>query len=528
MSKKKKATGLNISVKKSENFSQWYTEVITKSELIDYYPDVSGCYILRPWCYRIWERIQEFFDREIKALDPPVEPCYFPMFVSEKALATEATHIEDFAPEVAWVTRSGTQELDKPIAIRPTSETIIYPAIAKWIRSHRDLPCRLNQWTNVVRWEFKNPTPFLRTREFLWQEGHSAFATKEEADKEVLEILDLYARVYEEILAVPVIKGRKSEKEKFAGAQYTTTVEGYVPEAGRAIQAGTSHSLGQNFSKMFNINFTQDGSDEKFVWQNSWGLSTRAIGYCVMFHGDDKGLVLPPRVAPYQVVIVPITSTKFTAEVVGGIHELCKSAAAVLSKNGVRCKADLRTDKKPGWKYNYWEQKGVCIRVEVGEKELEQKNLCFVRRDTGKRSTVEGLFENEETLITFLKEELETMHYDMLNGARKKRDERISVVWNFDDFLKALSKGNLVLAPWCLTTASEEWVKEETQRIFSSKQDSTEEGTESNEKGEVKQLTGAAKTLCIPFNQPPLPEGTKCFTGTGELAVQWCLWGRSY
>lgn len=191
-------------------------------------------------------------------LDPPVEPCYFPMFVSEKALATEADHIEDFAPEVAWVTRSGSQELDKPIAIRPTSETIIYPALAKWVRSHRDLPKRLNQWTNVVRWEFKNPTPFLRTREFLWQEGHSAFATREEADEEVLEILDLYARVYEELLAVPVIKGRKSDKEKFAGADYTTTVEAYIPEAGRAIQGATSHSLGQNFSKMFKITFTKD------------------------------------------------------------------------------------------------------------------------------------------------------------------------------------------------------------------------------------------------------------------------------
>lgn len=249
--------------KKTENFSQWYTQVITKSELIGYYEDVSGCYILRPWSYSIWEAIQAFFDKQIKEIG--VKPCYFPMFVSKKALQTEATHVEDFAPEVAWVTRSGSQELDNPIAIRPTSETIMYPAFAKWIRSHRDLPLKLNQWTNVVRWEFKNPTPFIRTREFLWQEGHSAFATKEEADEDVITILELYARVYEELLAVPVIKGRKSEKEKFAGADYTTTVEGYVSGAGRAIQGATSHSLGTNFSRMFGISFTDDSNTSEVL-----------------------------------------------------------------------------------------------------------------------------------------------------------------------------------------------------------------------------------------------------------------------
>jgi prolyl-tRNA synthetase len=232
------------------------------------------------------------------------------MFVSKSALETEKDHVEGFAPEVAWVTRSGSSELAEPIAIRPTSETIMYPAYAKWIRSHRDLPLRLNQWTNVVRWEFKHPTPFLRTREFLWQEGHSAFAKRAEADAEVLEILDLYARVYEELLCVPVIKGRKSEKEKFAGGLYTTTVEALIPTNGRAIQGATSHCLGTNFSEMFDISFIDEDAVERRVWQNSWGLTTRTIGVMIMVHGDDKGLVLPPRVAPLQVVIVTIVTNK--------------------------------------------------------------------------------------------------------------------------------------------------------------------------------------------------------------------------
>ena len=260
--------------------------------MIDFY-DISGCYILRPWSYSIWEAIQDFLDGQIKTLG--VQNCYFPMFVSEARLNAEKDHVEGFAPEVAWVTKSGDGELNEPIAIRPTSETIMYPAFANWIHSHRDLPLKLNQWNNVVRWEFKHPTPFLRTREFLWQEGHTAHATLAEADKEVMQILGFYAAVYEELLAVPVIPGKKTEKEKFAGGHYTTTVEAYIPGTGRAIQGATSHNLGQNFGKMFKIEFEDQNGQKAIPWQNSWGLTTRTIGVMVMVHSDDKGLVLPPR-----------------------------------------------------------------------------------------------------------------------------------------------------------------------------------------------------------------------------------------
>jgi prolyl-tRNA synthetase len=297
-----KESGLGITAKKLEDFPRWYSDVIKKSEMVDSYL-VSGCYILRPWAFNIWENITAWFDGEIKKLG--VKNAMFPLFVTKGQLTKEADHVEGFAPEVAWVTKSGDNELAEPIALRPTSETIMYPYFSKWIRSHRDLPLKLNQWTNVVRWEFKNPTPFIRTREFLWQEGHTAFATQEEADIEVLDILDLYARVYEELMAVPVIKGRKSEKERFPGGLYTTTVEAFVSATGRSVQGATSHCLGTNFADMFNIEYeTEDGKSKKKVVQNSWGLSTRSIGVMIMVHGDNNGLVLPPRVAPKQVVIV--------------------------------------------------------------------------------------------------------------------------------------------------------------------------------------------------------------------------------
>lgn len=290
-------TLLKIINAKEDNFGEWYREIVVKSEMIEY-SDVSGCYILRPWSFQIWESIQSFFDAKIKSIG--VQNSYFPIFIPKAALETEKDHVEGFAPEVAWVTKSGTDDLAEPIAIRPTSETIMYPAFHKWIRSHRDLPLKLNQWCNVVRWEFKYPTPFLRTREFLWQEGHTAHASKKDADDEVLQILEFYRQVYEELLAVPVIKGRKTEKEKFAGGDYTTTVEGFIPNTGRGIQGATSHGLGQNFGRMFKIEYeTTDGSKDH-PWQNSWGLTTRTIGVMVMTHSDNKGLVLPPRVAPIQ------------------------------------------------------------------------------------------------------------------------------------------------------------------------------------------------------------------------------------
>lgn len=304
-------TKLALQYKKSENFPMWYSNVIVLSEMISYY-DISGCYILRPWSYKIWDIMQQWFNEMIRCLG--VENCYFPLFVSQDRLEKEKDHVQGFAPEVAWVTKSGECELAKQIAIRPTSETIMYPAFSDWIKSHRDLPLKLNQWSNVVRWEFKDPTPFLRSREFLWQEGHTAHATFDEADEMVMAALDLYKKAYQDLLCVPVIPGYKTKHEKFAGGHQTTTVEAYIPISGRAIQGATSHNLGQNFGKMFDIKFQDENGESKIAWQTSWGLTTRTIGVMVMVHGDDIGLVMPPRVSPIQVVIVPILSKKLSME----------------------------------------------------------------------------------------------------------------------------------------------------------------------------------------------------------------------
>lgn len=326
---KKGDTLLALQWKKTENFAMWYSDVIVLSEMISYY-DISGCYILRPWSYKIWDLIQNWFNVEIGKLG--VENCYFPLFVSQDRLEKEKDHVEGFAPEVAWVTRSGDGELAKPIAVRPTSETIMYPAFSDWIRSHRDLPLKLNQWSNVVRWEFKDPTPFLRSREFLWQEGHTAHVSLEDAQVMVRQALELYRRVYEELLAVPVVPGYKTEEEKFAGGYQTTTVEAYIAGSGRAIQGATSHNLGQNFGKMFDINFQDENGQSQIAWQTSWGLTTRSIGVMIMVHGDDTGLVMPPRIAPLQAVIVPIISKKMTFDVV---KPYCESLVKELEAAGV-------------------------------------------------------------------------------------------------------------------------------------------------------------------------------------------------
>jgi prolyl-tRNA synthetase len=373
----KKESLLGLSVKKEEDFSTWYTQAITLSEMIDY-SDISGCYILRPWSFFIWETIQRWFDDRIKELG--VQNSYFPLFVSERALNTEKDHVQGFAPEVAWVTKSGTSDLNEPIAIRPTSETIMYPFFAKWIRSHRDLPLELNQWCNVVRWEFKDATPFLRSREFLWQEGHTAHASYEEAQVRVLSILDLYAQVYEDLLAVPVIKGMKTESEKFAGGYHTTTCEAYINGSGRAIQGATSHNLGQNFGKMFKIYYEDDKGERAIPWQTSWGLTTRTIGVAVMVHGDNKGLVLPPRIAPIQVIICPIAMKNVDfQELINYANEIRR----ILKSLHIRVDIDSRQNYTPGWKFNHWEQKGVPIRVEVGPRDIASQQVRLVRRDTG-------------------------------------------------------------------------------------------------------------------------------------------------
>eukprot|EP00238_Polyblepharides_amylifera_P006247 CAMPEP_0196579626 /NCGR_PEP_ID=MMETSP1081-20130531/23712_1 /TAXON_ID=36882 /ORGANISM="Pyramimonas amylifera, Strain CCMP720" /LENGTH=495 /DNA_ID=CAMNT_0041899263 /DNA_START=70 /DNA_END=1554 /DNA_ORIENTATION=+ len=487
----KKETLLGLHTKREEDFGKWYSQVVTCGEMIEYY-DISGCYILRPHAYSIWEQIKDFFDCEIKKLG--VENAYFPMFVSERALNAEKDHVEGFAPEVAWVTRSGNSELEEPIAVRPTSETVMYPIFAKWIKSHRDLPLKLNQWCNVVRWEFKHPTPFIRSREFLWQEGHTAFATKAEADVEVREILKLYAAVYEDLLCVPVVQGVKSEKEKFAGGLYTTTVEAFIPGTGRGIQGGTSHCLGQNFAKMFSIEFESEGGSKKMIWQNSWGLTTRTIGVMIMVHGDNKGLVLPPRIAPFQVVVVPIPNSKLSEtereQLKNGAHKLQEALVGA----GVRTKLDDRDNYTPGWKYNHWELKGIPLRCEFGPRDLQNGTCVLVRRDTGAKEVL-----NIDQLPVKTSQLLTQIQKDMLARAVSQRNAAIATVLEWKDFVPALEQKKLVLAPWCEDPESEEEVKR---------------------KSSAESEGGAAKSLCIPFEQPPLPKGTKCFV-TGKPATCW-------
>ncbi|XP_069708806.1 bifunctional glutamate/proline--tRNA ligase isoform X3 [Phaenicophaeus curvirostris] len=504
----KKQTRLGLEAKKEENLADWFSQVITKSEMIEYY-DVSGCYVLRPWAYAIWEAIKNFFDAEIKKLG--VENCYFPMFVSQAALEKEKSHIDDFAPEVAWVTRSGKTDLAEPIAVRPTSETVMYPAYAKWVQSHRDLPIKLNQWCNVVRWEFKHPQPFLRTREFLWQEGHTAFATYEEAAEEVMQILDLYAQVYEDLLAIPVVKGRKTEKEKFAGGDYTTTVEAFISASGRAIQGATSHHLGQNFSKMFEIVFEdpKKPGEKQFAYQNSWGITTRTIGVMTMIHGDNMGLVLPPRVACVQVVIIPCGITNsLSEEDKDALLKKCNEYHNRLLRVNIRVRADLRDNYSPGWKFNHWELKGVPVRVEVGPRDMKSQQFVAVRRDTGQKLTF-----SEHEAEDRLKQILEDIHANLYSRASEDLKSHMVVANTMEDFQKELDSGKIVQIPFCGEIECEDWIKKTTAR-----DQDLEPGAPSM----------GAKSLCIPFQ--PLRElqgGARCVCGKNP-AKFYTLFGRSY
>ncbi|KAI8869121.1 prolyl-tRNA synthetase [Ramicandelaber brevisporus] len=516
------AAQLGMTVGKLEDFPKWYTQVITKSEMIDYY-DVSGCYIIRPWAHHVWDCVREWFGKEIKKLG--VEDAYFPMFVSSKVLEKEKDHIEGFAPEVAWVTKAGSGDLEEPLAIRPTSETVMYPYYAKWIRSHRNLPLRLNQWCNVVRWEFKHPQPFIRTREFLWQEGHTAHLTLDGAAKEVRDILALYRRVYTDLLALPVVEGQKSEKEKFAGGYYTTTVEAFIPATGRGLQGGTSHCLGQNFSKMFNIVVedpnapaTADGAAGKLhVWQNSWGLSTRVIGAMVMVHGDDKGLVMPPRVSQIQVVIVPVGLTvKTTPEESKRVIDAVAELEQTLDAAGIRVHADTRENYSPGFKFSHWELKGVPVRLEVGPKDLAKNSALGVIRHNGTRAPL-----SLDNIGATVKTLLDTIHHDMLAKATKERLEHTVTVENWKDFVPALNGKNIVLMPWCEQEKCEDSIKERSSRNDSNPDEQQDE----------KAPSMGAKSLCIPFEQPTerpiVPGVTKC-VACGADAKSYTLFGRSY
>jgi len=430
-------------------------------------------------------------------------------------LEKEKDHIEGFAPEVAWVTHSGESKLQVPIAIRPTSETIMYPTFSNLIQSHRDLPLCINQWSNVVRWEFKDPTPFLRSREFLWQEGHTAHSTHEESTVMVRDALEMYRETYEDLLCVPVIPGYKTEKEKFAGGHMTTTVEAYIPVSGRAIQGATSHDLGQNFGKMFDITFQSKDKKSETVWQTSWGFTTRSIGVMVMVHGDDKGLVLPPTVSPLQVVIIPIHNKKTP---LSEISPYCEEILSKLKAAGLRADYDDRTTYNPGWKYNHWEQKGVPIRLEVGPSDLANTTARVVIRHSGDKEDV-AVTDGFEGVI---QSKLDEIQKAMFTKAKEVRDAHIVQVTEWKDFVPALEGNNLVLSPWCGGEHQEweEWVKN-TSRAESLERQGVEE------ESETTATSVAAKTLCIPFDQPELPEGTKCIA-SGMDATCWVLWGRSY
>jgi len=446
-----KMSEMGITVKKSENFSEWYTQVVLKSGLADYAP-IKGCMIFREHSYAIWEKIQEIFNKKIK--EKGHKNVYFPMFIPESFLKKEAEHFEGFVPEVAWVTTGGNSKLEERLAVRPTSETIMYVTYAKWIRSWRDLPIKLNQWCNIVRWETSATRLFLRTREFLWQEGHTAHATEEEADTEVMEILNIYRDLMENYLAIPVLAGKKTEKEKFAGALYTTALEALMPD-GKVLQMGTSHNLGQNFAKVFDIKFIGEDEEEHYVWQTSWGISTRMIGGLVMVHGDDKGLVLPPKITPVQAVIIPIPYKNVDTE---SIMRKANEIFEKLQKNGISVVLDDRAEYTPGWKFNEWELKGVPIRIEIGPRDVKEKQVTLARRDTSERLVVK-----EEKTVDTVTKLLEEIQNTLFNKAKKFLEDHTTTVKTFDEFKEALKKkGGFIRACWCSSPTCEEKIKEET------------------------------------------------------------------
>ena len=434
---------------REEDYSRWYTDVVVKAELADYAP-VRGCMIIRPYGYALWENIRKALDAKFKATGH--KNAYFPLFIPESFLAKEEEHVEGFAPQLAVVTHGGGKKLEEPLIVRPTSETIINAMFAKWIRSWRDLPLLLNQWCNVVRWELRTRL-FLRTLEFLWQEGHTAHATAEEAEEEAWRMLEVYREFAEEEMAIPVIVGRKSESEKFAGAIHTYTIEAMMQDR-RALQAGTSHFLGQNFAKAFEITYQTKDNRLEYVWQTSWGVSTRVIGAIIMVHGDDQGLILPPRLAPIQVVIVPIwRSDKQEA----GVRKAVEGLKDEL--RGVRYEFDDRETYTPGWKFNEWEQKGVPLRIEIGPREVEKKQVVLARRDTGERSTtpVEGLKERIEA-------SLEEVQKNLYARALAFREENSYQVDDYEEFKRILEgPGGFLWAHWCGSAECEAKIKEETK-----------------------------------------------------------------
>ncbi len=462
-----------------EDFAQWYTDIVKKAELIDY-SSVKGCMVIKPAGYAIWENIQKELDARFKATG--VENVYMPMFIPESLLQKEKDHVEGFAPEVAWVTHGGLEPLQERLCVRPTSETLFCDYYANCVESYRDLPKLSNQWCSVVRWE-KETRPFLRSREFLWQEGHTAHATAKEAEERTIQMLNLYADFIESVLAIPVIKGQKTEKEKFAGAVATYTVEALMHD-GKALQSGTSHNFGDGFAKAFDIQYTDKDNTLKYVHQTSWGMTTRLIGAIIMVHGDDRGLVLPPKIAPTQIVIIPIQQKK------EGVLE--KAAELKEALSDFRVKVD-DSDKSPGWKFSEQEMRGIPIRVEIGPKDIAANQCVIVRRDTGEKITV-----SLDEISSKVSEILDLIQKEMYERARKHRDEHTSVAVTYDEFKDAVAnKPGFIKAMWCGDEACEIRIKEET----------------------------TATSRCMPFEQEQLSDKCVC---CGRPAKKMVYWGKAY
>ena len=464
-----------------EDFAQWYTDVVKKAELIDY-TSVKGCMVFRPAGYAIWELIQKQLDERFKATG--VENVYLPMFIPESLLNKEKDHVEGFAPEVAWVTHGGLQPLQEKLCVRPTSETLFCDYYKNVIQSYRDLPQVCNQWCSVVRWE-KETRPFLRSREFLWQEGHTAHATAEEAEERTLQMLNVYADFCEEVLAIPVVKGRKTDKEKFAGAVATYTIEALMHD-GKALQSGTSHNFGDGFAKAFGVQFADKDNTLKYVHQTSWGMTTRLIGAVIMVHGDNSGLVLPPKIAPTQVMVIPIMQKK------EGVLEKAAELKDRLAAKGFRVKVD-DTDKSPGWKFSEQEMRGIPVRVEIGPKDIEANKCVICRRDT--REKLECSLDELEAKIG---EVLEKMQVEMLENARARRDAQTYVATNMEEFRAIFAeKSGFVKAMWCGEQACGDKIKEEL----------------------------SVTSRCMPFEQEELSDVCVC---CGKPAKKMVYWGRAY
>jgi prolyl-tRNA synthetase len=439
---------LGVKTKRNKDFGKWYNEVVLKADLADF-SSIKGFMVIKPYGYAIWEKIIEFLDKEFKRTGH--KNLYFPAVIPEKFLIKEKEHVEGFAPEVFWVTHVGDNKLEERLALRPTSETIIYNTYSKWIRSWKDLPLLYNLWNSVFRAETKMTKLFLRTREFLWQEGHTAHRNEKEADEEVMKILNIYIKLMEKLLAIPVISGRKTESEKFAGAKYTMTIEGLMQDK-KALQMGTSHSLGQNFSKPFNVTFLDKDKKKKYVWQTSWGVSTRLIGALVMVHGDDKGLILPPKIAPIEIVIIPIIIRGKEKKVL----EKAKQLENILSKK-FSIKLDDR-DYSAGFKFNDWELRGVPLRIEIGPKDIDKKQVILVRRDTSEKKAVKT-----STIGKVIKKELVDMQKNLFNKAKKFLKENSHKAESYDEFKDILkTKGGLIKVPWCESASCEKKIKGET------------------------------------------------------------------